>query len=755
MKNIIRISLLLCLSARLLAQAPEKINYQAIVRDANNVLVASTTIGMQITILQGSATGTAAYVEKQNPTTNVNGLVNVEIGTGMQVLGNFADIIWANGPYFLKTEIDPIGGSNYTITGTSQLLSVPYALYSKSSGSSTPGPQGPAGPAGPSGVQGPAGNGFQNGTAVNQIMYWTGNNWQILNPGSDGQVLSICNGALGWSNMPGTCSVGGTVATLSCGTANSTGTLTQGIAASNVNVTIAYSGGNGGAYSAQSIASTGVSGLTANLAAGNFATGSGNINYMISGIPASSGVASFNIAIGSQTCSFTLNVLALAGSINALNCSAATTSGNLIQGTLVSNVNTSIPYTGGNGGTYTAQSIASTGVTGLIANLSAGTFANGSGSLTYTIGGNPATLGAANFVTMVGGQTCSFTLNVLALTGSISTLNCGSASTNGVLMQGTLVSNVNTSIPYTGGNGGPYAAQFFTSTGVSGLTANLSAGTFANGSGNLTYTITGNPASSGTAIFAITVGGQTCSISMNVSALIGNIGSLTCSAVTTSGSPVQGTLVSNVTASIPYTGGNGGPYAGQSFSSIGVSGLSAYLAAGTFANGSGNLVFTISGNPATSGTAIFVITVGGQTCSFAINVLTLVGSISSLNCGAATSSGTQIQGALQLASNIIIPFTGGNAGPYAAQSVASTGLTGLTANLSSGTFANGNGDLTYTISGNPATAGTAIFAITIGGQSCNISVNVLTLVGSISSLNCGSATYANTFANSRLQFTEK
>lgn len=138
-------------------QVPEKMSYQAVVRNTTNNLVTNQPVGMQISILQGSATGTAVYVETQTPTSNANGLVSLEIGGGTVVSGNMATINWANGPYFIKTETDPTGGSSYTITGTSQLLSAPYALYAKTSGSSTPGPQGPAGPQGPIGLTGATG----------------------------------------------------------------------------------------------------------------------------------------------------------------------------------------------------------------------------------------------------------------------------------------------------------------------------------------------------------------------------------------------------------------------------------------------------------------------------------------------------------------------------------------------------------------------------------------------------------------------
>jgi hypothetical protein len=144
------------------AQAPQKMSYQVVIRDNSNALVTNQVVGMQISILQGSANGTAVYVETQTPTTNANGLASIEIGGGTVVSGNFASINWANGPYFIKTETDLLGGTNYTITGTSQLLSVPFALYAAISGSSIPGPQGPQGPAGNDGApgpQGPAGTG--------------------------------------------------------------------------------------------------------------------------------------------------------------------------------------------------------------------------------------------------------------------------------------------------------------------------------------------------------------------------------------------------------------------------------------------------------------------------------------------------------------------------------------------------------------------------------------------------------------------
>jgi hypothetical protein len=136
MKKIYTIFFAALLTTIIFSQTPQKMSYQALIRDAGNVLVTNHEVGIQISILQGSATGTPVYVETQNPTTNANGLVTIEIGAGTPVTGTFEGIDWSAGPYYIKTETDPAGGTNYTISGTSQLLSVPYALYSKTSGTS-------------------------------------------------------------------------------------------------------------------------------------------------------------------------------------------------------------------------------------------------------------------------------------------------------------------------------------------------------------------------------------------------------------------------------------------------------------------------------------------------------------------------------------------------------------------------------------------------------------------------------------------
>ncbi len=135
MKRIILTISNLMIIISLFAQSPEMMSYQTVIRDADNILVKSQTVRMRISILQGSSSGTPVYIETHTTVTNANGLVSIVIGGGTIVSGNFATIDWGDGPYFVKTQTDPNGGTSYSITEISQLLSVPYAQYAKTTAS--------------------------------------------------------------------------------------------------------------------------------------------------------------------------------------------------------------------------------------------------------------------------------------------------------------------------------------------------------------------------------------------------------------------------------------------------------------------------------------------------------------------------------------------------------------------------------------------------------------------------------------------
>ena len=193
------------------------------------------------------------------------------------------------------------------------------------------------------------------------------------------------------------------------------------------------------------------------------------------------------------------------GAIGGLDC------GN----TSVSGLTITVPYTGGNGGVYASHSASSAGVTGLSAALPAGNYADGAGSLSWTVSGTPSAPGTASFSLSSGGFTCSVPFNVVA--GTLTGLNCAGTVVTGGLTSGQAASGVSASVPYTGGDGGFYTGQTVTSTGVTGLTATLSAGSFGSGAGSLSYAISGTPASGGTASFVLNIGGQTCTLDVTVS----------------------------------------------------------------------------------------------------------------------------------------------------------------------------------------------------------------------------------------------
>ena len=526
-------------------------------------------------------------------------------------------------------------------------------------------------------------------------------------------------------------SVSGTITALNCTSTTNTGTLVAGTAASGVSSSVPYTGGNGGAHNGQTVTSTGVTGLTATLTAGTFASGNGSLTYTITGTPSASGTASFALNIGGQTCILTQSVASISsqyssGSVfcasgptaivdvtnpttgktwmdrnlgasqvatsstdiaaygdlyqwgrrsdgHQCRTSATTTSlsstdqpsnGNFIlintpNGDWRSTLNNNL-WQGTNGinnpcptgyrlptqtefnsekSTWSSNSIAGAfgspiklpaagGRASMIGNngsiLSAGigglywtSTTSSNTSVNLSFGTVDAAFSGSNLA-RADGNSVRCIKEVGATVGAI---NCGSAVQTGVIYSGQSVIGVSISLPYTGGNGGFQLNQVYNSTGVNGLTATLSSGVIANGSGNFVLTISGTAATTGIANFALSIGGQTCNLPVNVETITAIVSSLNCATATTNGTLNSGVAASGVTTTITYTGGNGGNYASQVFSSTGVTGLNATIMAGTLANGAGNLVYTISGTPISSGTASFAVTIGGQSCTFSVPVV--------------------------------------------------------------------------------------------------------------------------------------
>jgi uncharacterized protein (TIGR02145 family) len=516
----------------------------------------------------------------------------------------------------------------------------------------------------------------------------------------------------------------GSINNLDCGSANNNGTLISGTAASGVSSLVPYTGGNGGTHNGQTITSTGVTGLTATLAASIFATGAGNLTYIITGTPSASGTASFALSIGGQSCVISINVLSastpayppnsvfcangptsvvevtnpttgriwmdrnLGASQAAISSTDANSYGDLYQwgrrsdghqcrtsATTTTLSSTDQPanasfilaqnspwdwrspqndnlWQGVNGvnnpcpGGYRLPTEAELEAERLSwsSNNAQGAFAS---ALKLPVAGYRSSSNGSLLNVGTGGRYWSSSVNgvysqflyfsssnafmgfnyrasgrsvrclkhVSSPQGSINTIDCGSATNNGTLTQGTAASGVSSIVLYTGGNGGTHNGQTVTSTGVTGLTATLAAGTFTNGAGSLTYTITGTPSASGTASFALSIGGQSCALTRTVGLPAGSITALNCGSATNNGTLYSGTAASGVSSSVSYTGGNGGTYSSQNVTSTGVTGLTATLIAGTFAIGAGSLTYTITGTPSSSGTANFALNIGGQTCT--------------------------------------------------------------------------------------------------------------------------------------------
>ena len=202
MKYLIVLSFL-CVQVFCFGQAPEGINYQAVVRDDAGNVIQNNNVGLKMSLYQSAIGGTLIYEESFTSTTDNFGLVNLVIGQGNVLSGDFISIDWSSGPYYIEISADENGGSDYQVIGSQQLMSVPYALYSKTSGNPIPGPQGEEGPQGAQGDPGPQGdpgtngtNGvLPNGTEIGNTTFWDGTEWVVDNNNiyNDGNNVGVNN----------------------------------------------------------------------------------------------------------------------------------------------------------------------------------------------------------------------------------------------------------------------------------------------------------------------------------------------------------------------------------------------------------------------------------------------------------------------------------------------------------------------------------------------------------------------------------
>ncbi len=581
------------------AQAPFQFNFQAVARNLAGNPITNSSVDFRLSILHGDPLGTPVFTEVQNAQTNNFGLANLLVGTGTPILGTLDSVDWEAGPYYLQVELATEGTGDFVLVGSSPLLSVPYALHAKTSEQTGPqgepgadgadgssayetwlllgnsgteadfiasltgpqgpqgvqGEQGPQGPQGESGPQGPAGANGQDGLSAYEVWLAEGNT------GTESDFLTGITGPQGPQGIQGEQGVQGVTGPQ--GPVGLTGPVgpqgepgLQGPAGANGQDGLsAYevwlAEGNTGTESDFLTGITGPQGIQGEQGVQGAIGPQGPVGLTgpagPQGEPGPQGPAGANgngIASttdnGDGTFTFTYD-----------DGSTFTTSdltgpaGSQDAWSLTGNAGTD-PTTNFIGTTDAQDVIIKSNNSERIRVLSSGevgigTSPDASAKLdvsSSTQGFLPPRLtniernaivtpsdGLIIFNTTTGCPNYFYDgtwyewcgIGVIPV-GLISDLNCGFSNNNGNLIEGSPASGVSSEIPYTGG-GGTHNGQTVSSTGVTGLTATLAAGTFANGAGSLIYDIAGTPDSVGTASFTIDIGGQTCVLNLSVANL--------------------------------------------------------------------------------------------------------------------------------------------------------------------------------------------------------------------------------------------
>ncbi|MGB1293900.1 MAG: hypothetical protein ACPG6V_00370 [Flavobacteriales bacterium] len=431
---------------------------------------------------------------------------------------------------------------------------------------------------------------------------------------------------------------GGNVTEYQGGVINDTDVLT---ASSGKLINVSYTGGNGQSYPIESIASTGVTGLTAEVASGvlegsTSALADGSVSFIITGTPSGHGVATFAVEfLGQNNCGnidVTISQTPVP-EIDNLLCSGSNNTkylgGELVQGEPIpSNAKIRIKYSNGNGIDYPAFTLTSTGDATLTASFPAGTLATGNGFfVSETITGTVSNLGVATFdVSFLGHNECSDkTINLISSDATIDNLICTGSNKTEYQNQGSDVvagvevlsaENKRIKVRYANGNGQDYNGASIASTGITGLTATLQAGTLGNNNGSVFFIITGTASSAGTATFPLEfLGHNECGdIDVTVASPPATIDNLVCTGSNKTEYQNQGSEImagvevlssENKRIKVRYANGNGQDYNGVSIASTGITGLTATLQAGTLGNSNGNVFFIISGTASSAGTATF------------------------------------------------------------------------------------------------------------------------------------------------------
>ena len=670
---------------------PPYINYQAVLYDVNsanpNAVLANQSFPTFVNIQD--ELGNLLYKEEHYASTDANGLITVKMGDGVYMAGpvtNFNSIDWGVGKYYLVVDFD----INGTISSTApeQLITVPYSFYAGKAGNGLESvvdngdgtltfnyANGTSYTTSQlTGLQGTSGS-IPPGSVAGNTPYWDGSQWIVdgANFYNNGEALGVGTFTPDASSLLDISS-------------NSKGFLVPRMTVTERNAIVNPSDG-----------------------LQIFNTTSGCPNYYYNGN-------------WREWCGTMVNPL-----ITSLSCGTASLTGSLMSTQAANGVSVSIPYTGGNGAQYSTQSINSTGVTGLTATLSVGYLADGLGNLVYTITGTPTSSGTASFALTIGGQSCSFTIPVQVNLYPANSAFCTSGPT-------AIVDVTNPA------------------TGKIWMDRNLGASQAATSSTDIA-------AYGDLYQWGRRADGHQCRTSATTATLSSTDSPGNANFILTSSAPYDWRSPQNANLWQGVNGVNNpcpSAYRLPSEAELNAERLSwiANTSVGAFAsplklpmagyrfvsNGSlydvGTLCYYWSSTVVSGSNARFLYVdsldaftnedyrADGLTVRCIKDASAFPATIGTINCGSSSITGTITSGTAASGVSASVPYTGGNGGSYAAQTISSTGVTGLTATLTSGVLDTGAGSLSFAISGTPTNSGTASFALTIGGQSCIFTIAV-------------------------------